>query len=100
MKAVPFKQIARSRNDPARAARIRQRVAEELVTLTLADLRKELGLTQVEAAELLSMTQGQVSQLESRRDHLLSTLRRHIEALGGHLEVTAVVGDKRIRLDV
>jgi hypothetical protein len=30
----------------------------------------------------------------------ISTLRRHVEALGGRLEVTAVVGDKRVVLDV
>ena len=38
------------------------------------------------------------NQVERRDDHLLSTLRRYVEALGGHIEVVAIVGGKRIRL--
>jgi hypothetical protein len=30
----------------------------------------------------------------------VSTLRRYVESLGGELEVTAVVGKKRVRLKV
>lgn len=68
--------------------------------LNLAELRKSLGITQVQLAEALSMAQGQVSSTERRGDHLVSTLRRHIEALGGKLEVSAVFGSTRARLDL
>lgn len=39
-------------------------------------------------------------KLEKRSDHLVSTLRRAVRALGGDLEVTAVVGNKRIKLSI
>ena len=42
--------------------------------------------------------QSEVSKAERRDDHLLSTLRRYIEALGGELEVVARFGDKSVRL--
>jgi hypothetical protein len=44
------------------------------------------------------MTQAELSRVERREDHLVSTLRRYVEALDGHLEVVAVVGNKRIVL--
>ncbi len=33
-----------------------------------------------------------------RENHLVSTLRRYVEALGGELEIVASFGDKRVRL--
>ncbi len=44
------------------------------------------------------MTQPQLSRVETRRDHLLSTLRRYVEALGGTIEIVAVVKDARVIL--
>lgn len=68
--------------------------------MSLAELRKELGITQVEMASAADMTQAQISTWERRDDHLVSTLRRCVRALGGELEVVAVVGDKRVKLNV
>jgi transcriptional regulator with XRE-family HTH domain len=73
---------------------VRQRVEAELLEMSLGDLRRELGITQVEMANAADMAQSQISALESREDHLVSTLRRCVRALGGELEVVAVVGDK------
>jgi hypothetical protein len=39
-----------------------------------------------------------MSRLESRGDHRISTLRRYVEALGGEIEITAVIGRRRIKL--
>lgn len=100
MKVRKWNDIKRSKSDPARAARVRQRVEEELLEMSLADLRRELGITQVELASAAEMAQSQVSALENRDDHLVSTLRRCVRALGGELEVIAVVGDKRVKLAV
>jgi len=100
MKLHKWSDVKRSNRDPARAARVRERVAAELLELSLADLRRELGVTQVEMASAANATQGQISSLENRDDHLVSTLRRYVEALGGELEVVAVVGDKRVKLSV
>jgi hypothetical protein len=46
----------------------------------------------------LSKSRSEISKIENREDWLLSTLRRYVEALGGELEVVAVLGDKRLRL--
>lgn len=56
-------------------------------------LRKELGLSQAEAAEILETTQSNVSKIEARPDPPLSVLRRLIESRGGRLHVTAVFRD-------
>jgi predicted transcriptional regulator len=53
-------------------------------------------VTQVQLAEQLGISQGNVSRLEARSDIYLSTLRAYIEALGGHLEIAAVFDDERV----
>ncbi len=60
------------------------------VEMHLADLRRARQVTQVTLAELLGVDQSAVSQQERRADHAISTLRDFVEALGGHLHVTAV----------
>ena len=76
-----------------RMAEIEADVAAEVSTFRA--LREELGLTQADLAKLANMTQGEVSRFEQREDHRISNLRDMVEALGGKLEVTAVLGDKR-----
>jgi hypothetical protein len=66
--------------------------------MSLGELRKLAGVTQVDAAGAMAMDQGQLSRFERQEDRKLSTLRRYVEALGGELEVVAVLGDKRIVL--
>jgi len=66
--------------------------------MTLKGLRQGLGQTQAQVSVLASMTQSELSRIESRNDHLTSTLRRYVEALGGQLEVTAVFGTRRVKL--
>ena len=36
--------------------------------------------------------------IEACGDHLTSTLRRYVEALGGKLEIAAVFGKRRVKL--
>ena len=57
-----------------------------------------LGETQVEAAAKADMTQPELSRLERASDVRLSTLRRYVKAMGGEIEVIAVVKGKRIAL--
>ncbi len=83
---------------PERRAQIAREVAAEILERSLSELRAISGKTQAEVAAALQVTQGQVSQTESRDDHKLSTLRRYVEALGGELEVVAAFGDRRVRL--
>ncbi len=93
-----WKQLKQTRLSADARVRISARVAAELEALTLKGLRQELQLTQAEVGEAAAMTQSELSRLEGREDHLTSTLRRYVEALGGELEVTAVFGKRRIKL--
>ena len=67
-------------------------------SLRAARMRQELELTQAEVGRSAEMTQSELSRLESRSDHLTSTLRRYVEALGGKLEISAVFGERRVKL--
>jgi transcriptional regulator with XRE-family HTH domain len=83
---------------PERRARLDAEVRGEVLAMELRELRKEAGKTQTEVAEVAEMTQAELSKFERRDDHLLSTLRRYVTALGGELEVVAVFDNKRIAL--
>ncbi|MDI1326259.1 MAG: helix-turn-helix domain-containing protein [Brevundimonas sp.] len=64
----------------------------------LQALRKELGLSQVELAKILNMTQSNVSKLEAGRDVRLATLKTLIESRGGHMKVVAEFNGREIEL--
>jgi DNA-binding Xre family transcriptional regulator len=68
--------------------------------LALAELRHSRNITQVQLAEELGISQGNVSRLEARSEVYLSTLRSYVEALGGHLEIAAVFGEERVAVAV
>jgi transcriptional regulator with XRE-family HTH domain len=53
----------------------------------MRELRKALGLTQVEVAKLLGVTQSNVSKIEVRGDPLFSVLARMADAKGGRLRL-------------
>jgi len=82
--------------DPERRARIETEKRAILTGLRLAELRAGQGLTQVQVAQRLGTTQENVSRIERADDTQLSTIKRYIEALGGHLELHAVFQDRDI----
>lgn len=92
--------IKRQKMTPARIERVRREADEELLALTLRELRDEAGKTQVELAALAEMTQSALSRIERREDNPVEAVRKYVEALGGELEVelVAVLGGKRIKL--
>ena len=73
-------------------------VEKELLEMNLRALREFVGKSQAQVASTAKMNQSDLSKAERRQDHLLSTLRRFVEALGGELSVVATFGDKQIRL--
>ena len=84
---------------PAARRRVDRRVRETLLEMSLQELRQGVtGVTQTELAELLEVTQGAISQLESRHDVLLSKLAGYIRALGGELELIARFPDTDVRI--
>jgi predicted transcriptional regulator len=91
--------IKRETMDAERIERVRQEAKEELRALTLRQLREEVGKTQAELADLTEVTQSAISRLERREENNpLEAVRRYIEALGGELELVAVIGNKRVTL--
>lgn len=69
--------------------------AEKTGGFTLKELRLARGLTQLDVARELGIAQGNVSAIEARKDVAYSTLKAYVEALGGRLELTAVIEDER-----
>jgi hypothetical protein len=67
-------------------------------SMTLRTLRESVGKTQAEMARKTAMSQPQLSRVEARRDHLTSTLRKYVRALGGDIEIIARVRDRWISL--
>src|SRR5213592_1027800 len=90
---------ARARN-PEWDANVAERVRAIEDALALAELRQSRHVTQVQLAETLGISQGNVSRLEARSDVYLSTLRSYVEALGGHLEIAAVFDDQRVAVEL
>ncbi len=64
----------------------------------LKELRQQRGLSQEELARRLGSKQASISRTEARSDFLLSTLKKHAEALGATLVVTMVFPDAEIEL--
>jgi DNA-binding transcriptional regulator YiaG len=69
-----------------------------LIDANLKALREAVGVTQSALAEAAGISQAELSRAEAREDHLVSTLRRYVEALGGELEILARFGDKTVKL--
>ena len=86
--------------DELRVAEHRARMDAEVRAYRLREVREEQGLTQVELAERMHVTQPTVSQLEGGEiDRAgLSTIKAYVEALGGTVEVVADFGDRKLVL--
>lgn len=59
----------------------------------LAERRTALDLTQVEVAERMGVTKSRVSQIERGEVSTVEAIARYVQALGGHLQISAVFGD-------
>lgn len=67
-------------------ARAQELIAEEM---SLRDIRKAMGKTQVALAKKLHLKQEAISRAEQRTDMLLSTLDHYLRGLGGRLRLVA-----------
>ena len=67
-----------------------QRLSDDL---HLSQLRKARGLTQETMAELLGVSQAEVSKMERRTELYVGTLRKFIEAMNGELVIAARFAD-------
>lgn len=73
-----------------------EKLVDQVRGKRLKELRRSLGLTQVEVAKRLGVSQNRVSQME--RGDLgqlrIDTLRRYAEALGVDLRIDLLTGDR------
>jgi len=88
----------RARMSDASRARAREKASAMLEEMALDELRRARGLSQKALAELLDIQQPSVAKLEKRTDVYISTLRAHIEAMGGELEVVARFPEGAVRI--
>ena len=98
MKLHKWDDIKRKHFSKKQLATIKREVDREILEPQLRELRQMAGVTQTELAAKADMLQAEISRIEQREDHLVSTLRKYVEALGGELEVVAKIGDKSVRL--
>jgi transcriptional regulator with XRE-family HTH domain len=78
--------------------RARLLAMRDLAEMELAELRQALHVSQEDLAEKMKVTQVAISRLERRPNVLLESLSNYIEALGGKLELRAVLPNRTIRL--
>ncbi|MDR1107835.1 MAG: helix-turn-helix domain-containing protein [Spirochaetaceae bacterium] len=83
---------------PESRARVDQAVQKALRELPLDELRNARGLSQKMLADALGIQQPSIAKMEKRTDMYISTLRSHIEAMGGHLEITAHFPDGSVKI--
>jgi len=88
----------RSKMSPAARARAQARARTMLAEMPLQELRVARGLSQEALAATLKVRQASISKLERRADMYISTLRSHIRAMGGELEIVARFPDGEVRI--
>jgi DNA-binding XRE family transcriptional regulator len=98
MKAKNFSEL-RARMPSSALARSKVRADVLLAEMPLNELRQARGLSQKVLADILHVQQPSIAKLEKRTDMYLSTLRSHIEAMGGALELVAHFPDGSVRIN-
>ena len=88
----------RARMSPESRARAAAKATAMLAEMPLNELRQARGLSQKVLAEVLRVQQPAIAKIEKRTDMYISTLRSHIEAMGGELEVVARFPDGSVKI--
>jgi DNA-binding XRE family transcriptional regulator len=88
----------RARMTPESQARAEATAQAMLAEMPLNELRQARGLSQKMLAEVLHVQQPSIAKIEKRTDMYISTLRSHIEAMGGQLEVVARFPDGAVKI--
>ena len=80
-------------------ARSEDKANQMIREMALDELRGALDLTQEHLAELLHVNQAAISKVERRSDMYISTLRKIIEAMGGQLDIRAILPNGIVRIN-
>jgi predicted transcriptional regulator len=91
--------LLQAKMSPAAQARSQRQADQMIQEMALDELRGALDLTQEHLAELLHVNQAAISKVERRSDMYISTLRKIIEAMGGHLDIRAVLPNGVVRIN-
>ena len=89
----------RARMSPQTLARAEVRAMHMLEEMPLNELRQARGLSQKMLADVLHVQQPSIAKMEKRTDMYLSTLRSHIQAMGGELEIVARFPDGAVKIN-
>lgn len=81
--------VLRERMSPESQAAAIAQAESMMAEMPLSELRRARGLSQKVLAGNLNIQQPAVAKIEQRTDMYISTLRSHIEAMGGELEIIA-----------
>lgn len=90
--------VLRSRMSPKAREMAADKAKAMLAEMPLHELRQARGLSQKMLADVLHVQQPSIAKMEKRTDMYLSTLRSHIEAMGGELEVIARFPDGAVKI--
>ena len=88
----------RAQMTPESRARAEAKAQAMLAEMPLNELRQARGLSQKMLADVLHVQQPSIAKIEKRTDMYISTLRSHIEAMGGQLEVVARFPDGAVKI--
>jgi transcriptional regulator with XRE-family HTH domain len=83
---------------PEAQARSDSKARDLMADMALSELRRARGLSQEALAIVLHVKQPSIAKLEQRTDMYISTLRDHIRALGGELEIVARFPEGDVRI--
>ncbi|AUA54952.1 transcriptional regulator [Achromobacter spanius] len=90
--------MLRAAMSPESQLRAKAATKHMLQEMPLHELRQARGLSQKVLAEVLHVQQPSIAKMEKRTDMYISTLRSHIEAMGGELEVIARFPDGAVKI--
>ena len=88
----------RAKMKPDARERANSMAQSMLAEMPLNELRQARGLSQKMLAEVLHVHQPAIAKIEKRTDMYLSTLRSHIEAMGGELDIVARFPDGSVKI--
>ena len=82
----------------ARRREMREQMLSSVGGAQLAEIRKQLGVTQAQLGDATGLSQARISQIEKGDAVSLETLRAYVTGLGGQVDIVARIGN--IQLNV
>ena len=97
MTRVKYSEL-RSQMTPDSRKRARKMTEKYLAEMEIRELRDHLKITQRQLAEKLKVTQAAISKLEKNPRVQLDNLRKLVGAMGGKVEIRAILKDRTVIL--